>query len=293
MKIHAACCLLLVLLLTTCTSPTHRSLETINWIHGSVDCAKNQDPPIQVVEYLSNTWILRQNKCLNYEAPFMFLFVGSKRALLMDTGATEDSAAFPLYQTVMDILIDRAVELVVAHTHNHSDHYAADKQFAGKRQATVVGRSQESVRSFFGIQNWPTKGAVFDLGDRMIDIIPIPGHEEASIALYDSKSRLLLTGDTFYPGRLYVSDWIAFKESIQRLVDFSAAHEIDYVLGNHIEMSTTPGVDYPVETAYQPEEHVLPLRIHDLITLNDSLRLMGDQPILKVFDHFIVTPIRQ
>jgi hypothetical protein len=40
-------------------------LNTQNWIHGSENCEENIDPPIQVVQYSSNTWILRQNKCTN------------------------------------------------------------------------------------------------------------------------------------------------------------------------------------------------------------------------------------
>src|SRR3982751_4882789 len=75
-------------------------LNKISWIHGSEDCKTNTDPAIQVVQFNYNTWIMRQNKCINYEAPFTFLFVGDKKALLMDTGATEDENQFPIYKTV-------------------------------------------------------------------------------------------------------------------------------------------------------------------------------------------------
>ncbi len=61
-------------------------LNAQNWIHGAENCEENIDSPIQVVKYNNNTWILRQNKCTNFEAPFMFLFFGEDKALLMDTG---------------------------------------------------------------------------------------------------------------------------------------------------------------------------------------------------------------
>ena len=71
--------------------------------------------------------------CANYEAPFLFLFIGEQRALLMDTGAVQDAN---VYGTVMEILEQRAdelgsqpVSLVVAHTHSHGDHRSADAQF--------------------------------------------------------------------------------------------------------------------------------------------------------------------
>ncbi|HEX6891668.1 MAG TPA: hypothetical protein VF141_13255, partial [Chryseolinea sp.] len=64
-----------------------RNLAEQTWIHGSADCRQNKDEGLQVVRYDSSTYILRQNKCLNYEAPFLYLFIGAKRALLLDSGA--------------------------------------------------------------------------------------------------------------------------------------------------------------------------------------------------------------
>jgi hydroxyacylglutathione hydrolase len=270
-------------------------LEKVKWLHGSEDCTKNKDAFIQVVKYDANTWILRQNKCVNYEAPFMFLFLGDKKVLLMDTGATEEESTFPLYKTINGLIADwqkennKTVELVVAHTHSHGDHWAGDVQFKNKPGVTVVGLTEENVQQFFNLTNWPAKSASFDLGNRVVEIIPIPGHDKTSIALYDKQSRLLLTGDTFYPGRLYVRDWDAFKQSIQRLVDFTSSHKIDYLVGNHIEMSGTPGKDYPTGSTYQPDEAPLPLTVKDLKFLNTALKGM-EEPELKVFDKFIVSP---
>jgi hydroxyacylglutathione hydrolase len=270
-------------------------LEKVKWLHGSEDCTKNEDAGIQVVQYDPNTWILRQNKCVNYEAPFMFLFFGNKKALLMDTGATEEESTFPLYKTINGLIADwqmehsKKVELVVAHTHSHGDHWAGDIQFKNKPGVTVVGLTEENVHQFFNFVDWPVKSVEYDLGSRVVEIIPIPGHDKTSIAVYDSQSRLLLTGDTFYPGRLYVRDWDAFKRSIQRLVDFTASHKIDYLVGNHIEMSKTAGKDYPTGATYQPDEAPLPLSVKELKKLNGALIKM-DKPELKVFDKYIVVP---
>jgi hydroxyacylglutathione hydrolase len=286
---------LIFLLLFTTTSTPKLFLEKVKWLHGSEDCSQNKDVPIQVVQYDSNTWILRQNKCVNYEAPFMFLFFGEKKVLLMDSGATEDESTFPLYQTIQR-LIDaweknnsKKVELIVAHTHSHGDHWAGDIQFKDKPGVKVVGLKEEDVKHFFNLKNWPTKTSSFDLGNRSVEIIPIPGHDKTSLAVYDLKSKLLLTGDTFYPGRLYVRDWNAFRQSIQRLVDFTSSHKIDYLVGNHIEMSSTPGKDYPTGSTYQPNEAPLPLSIKELKLLNEVLKKM-DKPEIKVFDRFVVSP---
>jgi glyoxylase-like metal-dependent hydrolase (beta-lactamase superfamily II) len=291
--------ILSTLLLTWSCTPSPEEIVDLNlqnWIHGSEDCEENIDPPIQVVQYTSNTWILRQNKCTNYEAPFMFLFIGDDKALLMDTGATEEQDIFPLYETVKKIIYEweeknGAVELIVAHTHKHGDHYAADGQFEEKVNTTIVGLEVEAVKRFFNISDWPNEIVNFELGNRMMKIIPIPGHQAASIAVYDASTKILLTGDTFYPGRLYVKDWDAFKKSIQQLAEFTKHHEISYILGNHIEMTKSPGVDYPIETTYQPNEHRLPLSVNKLSELSDVLDELGNIPTRAVHDSFIIFPV--
>jgi hydroxyacylglutathione hydrolase len=271
-------------------------LTAQNWIHGSENCKENIDPPIQVVKYNSNTWVLRQNKCTNYEAPFMFLFIGEDKALLMDTGATEEEDIFPLYKTVNKIINDWSekngkVELIVAHTHKHGDHFAADGQFEGKPNTTVVGLEVDDLKNFYDISNWPEEIVDFDLGNRLMKIIPIPGHQASSIALYDKSTKILLTGDTFYPGRLYVKDWNAFKMSIERLMKFTENNEISIILGNHIEMTQTLGVDYPMGTIYQPKEHRLPLGIRQLEELSIALTKLGNEPTREIYDSFIIYPV--
>lgn len=275
---------------------TSTNLTKIEWISGSTNCKENTDPPIQVVQYNYNTWILRQNKCINYEAPFLFLFLGYKKALLMDTGATEDENQFPLYATVKRLInewekiINTRVELIVAHTHNHNDHIAGDIQFKHKPNTTVVGLEVDDVKSYFKIENWPLENSKIDLGKRVIEVIPIPGHQKASIAVYDYETKILLSGDSFYPGRLYIRDWQPFKLSIQRLIDFTNSHKIAYLLGNHIEMTKKPGKDYPVGTIFQPEEHILPLKIKDLQLLNKALIRLGENPTYEIHDNFIIYP---
>lgn len=284
----------------TCSSQKSGPIDLTvqSWIHGSQDCSTNTDSPIQVVQYDATTWILRQNKCLNYEAPFMFLFLGEDKALLMDTGATESALDFPLQKTIMDILKpweekqQKTIELVVAHTHGHGDHHAGDGQFSGLKNTKVLGLKVVDVQQFFKLDNWPEEVVDFDLGNRSIRIIPIPGHQEASIALYDPASKLLLTGDTFYPGRLYVNDWSAFKQSIARLVHFSDTHEIRYILGNHIEMTSDKGKDYPIGTTYQPKEQPLPLFKEDLQELHSALLKLGETPTKEVHDKFIIYPTK-
>jgi glyoxylase-like metal-dependent hydrolase (beta-lactamase superfamily II) len=154
----------------------------------------------------------------------------------------------------------------------------------------VLGKNPEEVQAFFGVTSWPNQQVTLDLGGRILDIIPIPGHEASSIAFYDRTTRILLTGDTVYPGRLYIRDWPAFKSSIERLASFVKTHEVSQVLGTHIEMSTKPGVDYPVGTTYQPEERELQMTPAHILELYEAVLKMGEGPVRDVHNDFIVYP---
>ncbi len=267
----------------------------VRWIHGSEDCDENQDPAVQVYQFSASTWILRQNKCIHYEAPFIYLLLGDERALMQDTGAVAGSDGI---RNAVDDIIERwqeargvdPVELIVSHSHGHGDHVAGDRQFEDRENTVVVGNNVEAVRAMFGIPDWPRENAEFDLGGRELDIIPIPGHQETHVAIYDRQTRILLTGDSLYPGRLYVWDWPAYRNSISRLVEFTGSRPVSHILGTHIEMSSRPGIDYPVRTRYQPEEHSLELRLSHLVELHQALVAIGDEPEMEVHDDFIIVP---
>ena len=159
----------------------------VAWDHGVPRGAPDPGPPIQVHAYDEHTVILRQSKTTNYEAPFLYLLMGNDRAVLFDTGATADPETFPLRATVDRLLaswLERnprpSYHLVVAHSHAHGDHVAADHQFDGRADTTVVGpRPSAAVKDFFGFSSWPDEVVRLDLGGRVLEVTGIPGHHRA------------------------------------------------------------------------------------------------------------------
>lgn len=265
----------------------------MHWPDG-LDCAN--EPEVTVWEYDDDTFILRQSLCTNFEGPFMYLLFGDDKVLMQDTGTGSADVAGAVSGVITSWLAKKgkpSIDLVVTHSHSHGDHVGGDGQFAGMPNTTVVGTSTQAVQTFFGIQSWPTQLVTYDLGGRVIDVIPIPGHQNAHIALYDAKTQLLFTGDTLYPGRLYVSNWTAYGQSTQRLVDFTAApgHPVAWVLGTHIEMTTAPGDDFAFGADQHPNEHVLQLPLGALIELNQGVIGLGNNPAIEVHDDFIIYPL--
>jgi glyoxylase-like metal-dependent hydrolase (beta-lactamase superfamily II) len=94
------------------------------------------------------------------------------------------------------------------------------------------------------------------------------------VAFYDHNTGVLLSGDSLYPGRLYVQDFAAFQASTERLIKFTEGKPVTHILGNHIEQTSTPFLDYPVGTIYQPNEHELALSRGSLLELEDALLSM-------------------
>lgn len=263
------------------------------WIHGSQDCDANRDPPIEVQRFDADTYVLRQNKCLDFEAPFMHVLFGKHTVLVLDTGATEDPAEFPLYETVRKLIADRRqpdIKILVAHSHSHGDHRAADAQFRGKPGVTLIEANAEAVRNYFGFSRWPEGVATIDLGGRMLEVIPSPGHQDEGIVLYDTRNAYLLTGDNLYPGRLYVRNWNEYRASIARLAEFARKRRMSAVLGAHIEISSS-GTLFEAGSTYQPGEASLILTVEDLLRLDQLLRAAGDEPKQIVTDRFVVEPI--
>jgi hydroxyacylglutathione hydrolase len=274
----------------------------VTWIHGSPECVGSTGhPPIQVHRFDGDTYILRQGKCSDpprsFEAPFMYLLIGTTGALLLDAGASSSPAIFPLAKTVGDLLGShataaggRAVPLIVAHSHGHLDHLAGNAQFHGRPDTTIVAEGVAGVKAFFALSRWPEGSAAFDLGDRVLDILAIPGHEEDHIAVFDRRTGLLLTGDTVYPGLLVVYDWPEYRRSIARLRAFSNTHTVAFLLGAHIEMTNQPGRWFGLDTAYQPDEHVLQLEPRHLIELDNALQTIGGPPLTDRHADFIIHP---
>ena len=254
----------------------------VSWIHGSLSRQQRTDPPLQVHTLAPGTVLMRQSKDFTFEAPFIPLLVGEERALLLDTGAIRDSR---IRETADRLIGD--LELVVAHTHGHGDHIAGDPWFADRAATTVVGADAADVRSFFGFTQWPDEVVSFDLGARVVKIFGIPGHHGASIAAYDDRTGLLLTGDTVYPGRIYVNDAPAMLDSLQRLATFAESNGVEHVLGCHVEMTRTPGLDYPLGSRHQPDEPSPFMTPAQLRRILDQYRTVAHRPGIHPFDDVV------
>lgn len=250
------------------SQPVPGSLDA-HWNEGASDCKATPQTPLQVHAYEPQTFILRQSPCASFEANFLYLLIGSDKALLIDTGAVADPKEMPLAKTILELLPDKdhkKLPLLVAHTHRHLDHRAGDPQFASLPSVQIVPIDLQGVRTFFRFTNWPNEIAHLDLGGRTVDVIPTPGHNPTHVAFYDSRTGILFSGDFLMPGRLLIEDAAAYRESALRVVDFLKTRPLTHVLGGHIELNAA-GHAYRFGSHYHPNEHRLELAREDLTAL--------------------------
>ncbi len=254
------------------SQPVPGSLD-VYWNEGASDCSATPQDPLQIHKYEPQTFVLRQSPCADFEANFIYLLIGSDKALLIDTGAVADPKAMPLAKTILELLPEKdhkKLPLLVAHTHRHVDHRAGDPQFASLPSVRVVPIDLEGVRAFFGFVRWPNGIADLDLGGRTVDVIPTPGHNSTHVAFYDERTGILFSGDFLLPGRLLIEDAAAYRESALRVIDFLRTHPLTHILGGHIELNAA-GRAYRFGSHYHPNEHRLELARADLTALPAAL----------------------
>jgi len=242
-----------------CDGPAPGNLY-LRWIYGSNVPALNRDPRIQVVQYNEDTYILRQNVCVHWEAPFTYLLFGNRGALLIDTGATPEPSYYPLRATVDSMVarwsqIRRKKKVPLTVVFTSGEDIAQNQgltQFAARPGTTLAPGSLAGMKQFYKFgESWPSGLGRIDLGDRVIDVIPSPGAHKDGVSFYDPYNDFLHTGDLIFPGKINISNDKDYVVSLKRLKQWREAHPVKWIMGGHIEMQFVPGKVYPRFMTYK------------------------------------------
>jgi glyoxylase-like metal-dependent hydrolase (beta-lactamase superfamily II) len=267
------------------------------WIHGSVCAAKNTDPRIQVVAYNEDTYILRENPCVNWEAPFTYLLFGNHGALLIDTGATPEANYYPLRVTVDEIVSrwcgirrKKSVPLTVVLT--SGEDVAQNQgigQFAERAQTGLTPLELGARMEFHGLSSsWKQGLGRIDLGGRVVEVIPTPGTHKDGLSFYDAYTCVLFTGDLLYAGRVQIANDRDYVASLERLQQWKQNHPVKWVMGGHVEMMFIPGRAYPRFSTNRPFEHVLQLEAETIDEAVEHARGVVGKPAVVFRTDFIL-----
>jgi glyoxylase-like metal-dependent hydrolase (beta-lactamase superfamily II) len=236
--------------------PEYKSLERV----------KVSDPWFEVYRVAPGTFAIYEPH--QSEETIGYLILGSKKAILLDTGM----GISDVHKVVMELINGAAkdggvkppLQVIVLNSHTHDDHvggnwqfdtiYSMDTDFSRQNAKGSVEDAQAEIApgeicgelpKGFDPQSYRTKpwkitkyvhdGEVIDLGGRSIEILSTPGHTPDAITLFDRAYGLLFTGDTYYPAPIWLyrpeTDMDAYTKSIARLA--ALAPQVKVVIGAH------------------------------------------------------------
>lgn len=165
-------------------------------------------------EFAPDTYEIDEFDCVS-----VFLFVGTERALVLDTGVGVGDL-----KGLIEQLTDKPYDVVI--THGHMDHvggagwfdevYMNEKDYAfypfppaleQRRSYAEMIRKREHRYYDYHVEEdiceWPgvptrkplKDGQVFDLGGRTLTFYECPGHTPGEMVAIDDKNRILFCGD--------------------------------------------------------------------------------------------------
>lgn len=174
------------------------------------------------------------------EACNIFVIKGKRRDLVFDTGITGEA--------FREIKLNNPL---VINSHAHFEHIGGndlfEKVFIHEKELETILLKDKKKMGFdvlgerkFKIPEMDNPGIIenkdiLSIGKKEFIVIETPGHTEGSICLYEPKSRILLTGDTYYEGVSYFlkgSNYDDFIKSYEKLKTL----EVELVLTGHNEV---------------------------------------------------------
>jgi glyoxylase-like metal-dependent hydrolase (beta-lactamase superfamily II) len=164
-----------------------------------------------------------------------FLFTGTEKALLVDTGFGGDDIS-----QVVSELTDLPVVLV--NTHADDDHTGGNTYFdtAFLHPSEFSYYAKGPAEQAKALPIW--EGDIIDLGGRAFEVVLLPGHTPGSIGLLDSENKILVGGDSVTESPVFMFSGIrnihAFIASMDKLL--AIRDEIGTIYPSHGPFPISP-----------------------------------------------------
>lgn len=145
-----------------------------------------------------------------------YLLLGDNEGIMIDTGMSRrDLGAF--VKTLTNLPVTKVIN-----THGHFDHTGGNGFF---KEAYMHPKATKVAKVVFGDPgDYPldyeiktvTEGDVIDIGNRKLEIFEIPAHSPGSIAILDTKYRILFSGDELESGQVLIMGTMGDMEAGER-----------------------------------------------------------------------------
>lgn len=181
---------------------------------------------MEIIEINENTWSIEDGFVR------FFLLVGTEMAIMIDSGMNCADARETAEQLTN-------LPIMLLNTHGDGDHVS------GTGAWSEIYMTEEDYNDCGVGKRFPnTKlckvndGDIFDLGNRKLEIITIPGHTAGSVAILDIQNRILIAGDSVQNGDIYMFGDKRrpdeYSVSLQKLIGM--ANRYDNIFASHGEL---------------------------------------------------------
>ena len=229
-------------------------------------------PYFKAEKIADQSWMIK-NAFVEQSCAICYLIEGRDYALLIDS-----IIGLGNLKAFCETLMDKPVKLV--NTHAHSDHFGGNfhfdecwihhrdigffqtaigvkkEQLFEMAKQTALPEYRDRIEPDSNFADWnPIKiyplydGDVFDLGDRIIEVVEVGGHTAGSVVLIDHKTRIAYTGDACNGNTLLEFDnslpVISYMRNLLHLKEHQ--QEFDRMYGGH-EVFGPSLVDEAIET---------------------------------------------
>ena len=190
-------------------------------------CNSNSNNWYIIEKINSSTFIISEPKSSQKNSSY--LIIGENEALLFDAG-TGENKDFPL-NSILEKITQKPIVMVLSHFHfDHIGNLNEFKTIALTNQQmnhcklindSIVILNQSETLTQKEVQFHKSKlvhlQSEIDLGNRIIKILPTPGHSKVGISLLDQENKFLFTGDLVYNGLLLIDSSDQYLSSLKLL----------------------------------------------------------------------------
>jgi glyoxylase-like metal-dependent hydrolase (beta-lactamase superfamily II) len=193
----------------------------------------------KIKQLFADTWAITEPG--RFSGVKMYLLAGSEKGVLIDSGY----GAFNLAELVRTVY---SGPVTILNTHGHLDHIGGNRFFPSylpKEDMDLYHRNSDpaflkaqKVYVFPGAEVQAIDFDRIDLGGRVLEIIPTPGHTRGSVSILDAQHKALFVGDTFN----FISTWLGtedstsvteYKASLDRLISIAKKYGINDFYSGH------------------------------------------------------------
>jgi hydroxyacylglutathione hydrolase len=151
---------------------------------------KNEELVISQLE--NDMWVVETS-----DKTTMYILEGTEKSLLIDTGTNCKNL-----KKIVRQITDKPLYVVI--THVHIDHAGNLNYFDSVYFHPADTVLLPQLKPYPGKINYLADGDIFDLGNKKIEIVHMPGHTPGSIVLLDRQKGNCYSGDAFGSGQVWM-----------------------------------------------------------------------------------------